>query len=131
MTPEVPYPLHKPEEPATYVERKSRTRRRWVLFFVIVMLLLMLVGLVLAMLGIYGAVRMQTNKTATFSDPIGHFAHGSIGARLRLETDSPAPARRRRTPRMKNGAARRPPRAVVCVRASRRSGAGSDLPCGW
>ena len=29
MTPEVPYPLHKPEPPVSYVEEKSRTRRRW------------------------------------------------------------------------------------------------------
>ena len=80
MTPEVPYPLHKTEPPVSYVEEKSRTRRRWGLVFVILMLLLMLAGLVLAVVGIYGAIRLQTNKTATFSDPVIHFAHGSIGA---------------------------------------------------
>ena len=81
MTPEVPYPLHKPEPPVSYVEEKSRTRRRWGLVFVILMLLLMLVGLVLAVVGIYGAIRLQTNKTETYlENPLVHFAHGSIGA---------------------------------------------------
>src|ERR1043166_4746420 len=80
MTPEVPYPLHKPEPPVTYVELKSRTRRRWGLAVVIVMLLLMLAGLLLAVLGIYGAIRLQTNKAAKFDNPVIHFAHGSIGA---------------------------------------------------
>ena len=80
MTPEVPYPLHKPEPPVTYVELKSRARRRWGLVLAIVMLLLMLVGLVLAVVGAYGAIRLQTNKTQAFDDPVLHFAHGSIGA---------------------------------------------------
>src|ERR1043166_5896552 len=80
MTPEVPYPLHKPEPPVTYVEQNSRTRRRWGLAVVLLLLLLVLVGLVLAVLGIYGAVRLQTNRTATFSNPVVHFVHGSIGA---------------------------------------------------
>jgi hypothetical protein len=80
MTPEVPYPLHKPEPPVTYVELKSRTRRRWGLAAVIIMLLLMLVGLILAVVGAYGAIRLQTNKTAKFDNPVLHFAHGSIGA---------------------------------------------------
>ena len=39
MTPEVPYPLHKAEPPVTYVERQSRTRRRWGLVVLIIMLL--------------------------------------------------------------------------------------------
>jgi len=80
MTPEVPYPLHKPEPPVSYVEEKSRTRRRWGLVFIIIALLLMMIGLVLAVIGIYGAVRLQTNKTERFENPLVHFAHGSIGA---------------------------------------------------
>ena len=80
MTPEVPYPLHKPEPPVSYVEEKSRTRRRWGLVAVLLLLLLMLVGLVLAVVGIYGAFRLQTNKTERFENPLVHFAHGSIGA---------------------------------------------------
>ena len=81
MTPEVPYPLHKPEPPATYVEQQSRTRRRWGLVVVVViMLLLMLAGLIFAVVGIYGAARMQINKAQKFENPLLHFAHGSIGA---------------------------------------------------
>src|SRR5262245_14017474 len=80
MTPEVPYPLHKPEPPATYVEEHSRVRRRWGLLAVVISLLLMLVGLVLAVLGIYGAFRLKTNKTERFDNPVAHFVHGSIGA---------------------------------------------------
>ena len=44
MESRVPYPLHKPEPPVTYVEEKSRKRRRWGLFAAIIMLLLMLGG---------------------------------------------------------------------------------------
>ncbi|HWP15598.1 MAG TPA: hypothetical protein VNM46_08230, partial [Xanthobacteraceae bacterium] len=80
MTPEVPYPLHKPEPPATYVEQQSRTRRRWGLVVVVIMLLLMLAGLIFAVVGIYGAARMQINKAQKFENPLLHFAHGSIGA---------------------------------------------------
>src|SRR5215208_2814834 len=57
MTPEVPYPLHKPEPPASYVEAQSRKRRRWGLAAIVIMLLLMLAGLVLAVLGVYFAIR--------------------------------------------------------------------------
>ena len=80
MTPEVTYPLHKPEPPVSYVESQSRKRRRWGLLVVILMALLMLAGLVLAVLGIYFAIRLQKNSAQTFDDPVMHFAHGSIGA---------------------------------------------------
>ena len=66
MKPKVPYPLHKPEPPATYVEAYSRKRRRWALAIVIVMLLLMLVGFALAILGIYGVIRLQKNSAQTY-----------------------------------------------------------------
>ena len=82
MTPEVPYPLHKPEPPASYVEEKSRRRRRW--------------GLVASFCsaavdacrararrssGSTGAVAAaDATRPRTFSDPVVHFAHGSIGA---------------------------------------------------
>lgn len=58
MKPKVPYPLHKPEPPATYVEEHSRMRRRWGLVVVIIMLLLMLAGLAVVILGLYGAIRL-------------------------------------------------------------------------
>jgi mono/diheme cytochrome c family protein len=80
MTPKVPYPLHKPEPPVTYVEEHSRKRRRWGLVAVIIMLLLMLAGLALAILGIYFAIRLQKNSAETYPDIVAHFEHGSIGA---------------------------------------------------
>lgn len=80
MTPEVPNPLHKPEPPVTYVEEQSRKRRRWGLLAVIIMLLLMLAGLVLALLGIYFAIRLQKNSAESYDNIVLHFAHGSIGA---------------------------------------------------
>jgi mono/diheme cytochrome c family protein len=80
MPPEVPYPLHKHEPPVTYVEEHSRTRRRWGLVAVIIMLLLILAGFVLAVLGIYFAFRLQKNSTAHIDNPVAHFERGSIGA---------------------------------------------------
>jgi mono/diheme cytochrome c family protein len=80
MESRVPYPLHKPEPPVTYVEAQSKKRRRWGLLAVILMLLLMLAGLVLVILGIYFAFRLQKNSAETHPDIIAHFEHGSIGA---------------------------------------------------
>ena len=40
----------------------------------------MLAGLIFAVVGIYGAARMQINKAQKFENPLLHFAHGSIGA---------------------------------------------------
>ena len=80
MESRVPYPLHKPEPPVTYVEERSRKPRRWGLLAVILMLLLMLAGLVLTILGIYFAVRLQKNSAESYPDIIAHFEHGSIGA---------------------------------------------------
>src|SRR6267154_3458545 len=70
----------KNEPPVTYVEAQSRKRRRWLSLLVIIMLLLMLVGLVVAIVGIYGAIRMQRNSAEKYPDIVAHFERGSIGA---------------------------------------------------
>ena len=44
------------------------------------MLLLMLAGLVLVILGIYLAIRLQKNSAETYPDIVAHFERGSIGA---------------------------------------------------
>ena len=70
----------KNEQPVTYVEAQSKKRRRWFGLAVIIMLLLMLAGLVLAILGIYLAIRLQKNRAETYPDIVAHFERGSIGA---------------------------------------------------
>ena len=72
--------VHKHEPPVTYVEAQSRPRRRFGLVVVILLVLLMLLGLFLAGLGVYLAIRLQRNSAATFPDIVTHFEHGSIGA---------------------------------------------------
>ena len=70
----------KNEPPVTYVEAQSRKRRFWLAILAIVMLLLTLIGLVLVVVGIYGAIRLQQNSAVKYSDPVAHFERGSIGA---------------------------------------------------
>lgn len=70
----------KNEPPVTYVEAQSKKRRFWLGVVAIVMLLLMLVGLVLAVVGIYGAIRLQRNSAVRYPDIVRHFERGSIGA---------------------------------------------------
>src|SRR5437588_12554668 len=70
----------KNEPPVTYVEAQSKRRRFWLSILALIMLLLMLAGLVLAILGVYFAIRLQKNSAEKFPDIVAHFERGSIGA---------------------------------------------------
>lgn len=76
------------EPPVSEVERALHRRRRWRLYpLVIVLVLLLLVGLITTLVGASLLARLARDTTPTFGDPAAHFLHGSIGA----EPDSGLP----------------------------------------
>src|SRR3954470_3022637 len=69
------------EPPVTYVESELRRRRRYLLVpAVIVLALVLLIGLVVAGLGLVAAKRLSRNSTTAYPDIVAHFERGSIGA---------------------------------------------------
>jgi mono/diheme cytochrome c family protein len=75
-----PAVFEKNAPPVTYVEAQSQKRRFWLSLLAILMLLLMIVGLVVVIGGIYGAIRLQKNSAKKYPDIVAHFERGSIGA---------------------------------------------------
>jgi mono/diheme cytochrome c family protein len=69
------------EPPVTEVEAELRRRRRWTLYpIALLVVLLLVVGFIATVVAASQLLRLARNTSPTLSDPAAHFAHGSIGA---------------------------------------------------